>query len=201
MQIALPEMNVAATLILDGERPPSDEQFLAFCEANRDLRIERSAKGEICIVPPAGYESDSRNEEVTVQLGNWSRRTKRGRTSGSSTLFRLPDGSALSPDAAWVSNERRAALPREAGKGFLPLCPEFVIEVMSPADRLPAAQQKMRNWIANGAELGWLIDGDGMRVYVFRQNGEVQIVTGDRIEGEGPVSGFTMDLTAIWAGA
>ena len=176
----------------------SDEQFFALCEANRDLRIEKTAKGEICIVPPAGYESDNRNEEVTVQLGIWSRATKRGRASGSSTLFRLPDGSALSPDAAWVSNQRRAALTRSDRRSFPQLCPEFVIEVMSPTDRLPVAQQKMRNWIANGAELGWLIDGDGMRVYVFRKNGEVRIVTGDHIDGEGPVAGFRLDLTAIW---
>ena len=107
----------------------------------------------------------------------------------------------MSPDAGWISKPRIAALTKEERQGFLRLCPEFVIEVMCPTDRLPSAQQKMRNRIANGVELGWLIDGGGMRVYVFRKNGEGQIVTGDHIDGEGPVEGFRLDLTAIWEGA
>lgn len=198
MQIALPEMNFAATLTLDSENPPSAEQFVAFCEANRDLKLERTPRGEIVIVPPAGGESDYRNAWAISQLVTWARRTGHGKYFGATALFFLADGSALSPDAAWVSRERLSSLSSKQRKSFMPVCPEFVIEVMSPSDRLPAAQQKMRNWIANGVELGWLVDGDSMRVFVYRGSGEVQIVTGDQIEGEGLVSGFTLDLTAIW---
>lgn len=200
MQIALPDMNVAATLILDSENPPSEEQFLAFCEANRDLKIERSPRGEIVIVPPAGGESDYRNADAISQLFSWAKKTKGGRSFGATALFLLPDGSALSPDAAWVSSARLAELTAKQRKSFMPVCPEFVIEVMSPSDRLSTAQHKMRTWISNGVQLGWLIDGDSMRVFVYRQSGEVQIVTGNHVDGEGPVLGFTLDLGGIWEG-
>jgi Uma2 family endonuclease len=200
MQVALPDFNAPATLILDSENPPSDEQFVTFCEANRDLKIERNTRGEIVIVPPAGYESDHRNLNASSQLFAWSRQNKTGRASGSSALFMLPDGSALSPDAAWVSNERLASVNSSERRQFPHVCPEFVIEVLSPSDRLATAQKKMRAWIANGAQLGWLIDGDAMKVYVYRASGEMEIVTGDHIDGEGPVEGFRMDLTSIWEG-
>lgn len=199
MQVALPDSQTA-TLILDPESPPSEEQFLAFCEANPELRVERSAKGEIFIVPPAGGASDYRNADAISQLFVWARHSGRGKGFGATALFLLEDGSALSPDAAWVSAERLSSLTARERAGFLRLCPEFVIEVLSPSDRLPAAQRKMRAWIANGASLGWLIDGDAMRVYVYRQTGEVEIVTGDHIDGEGPVAGFRLDLGSIWEG-
>ena len=172
--------------------------FLAFCELNHDLRVELSVAGDMTFIQPQDMVTAQRDAEVVVQLGTWARVTGGGRSFGSSTVFFLPDGSALSPDAGWISKPRIAALTKEERQGFLRLCPEFVIEVMSPTDRLPVAQQKMRNWIANGAELGWLIDGNGMRVYVFRKNGEVRIVTGDHIDGEGPVEGFRLDLAALW---
>jgi Uma2 family endonuclease len=200
MQVALPDFNAPATLILDSENPPSDEQFATFCEANRDLKIERNTRGEIVIVPPAGGASDYRNADAISQLFSWSRESGKGTGFGATALFLLEDGSALSPDAAWISTERLSGLTPKERAGFLAVCPEFVIEVLSPSDRLVTAQKKMRAWIANGAQLGWLIDGDAMKVYVYRTSGEMEVVTGEYIDGEGPVAGFRMDLTSIWEG-
>ena len=201
MQIALPELHSPATLILDRENGASEEEYLAFCEANPDLRLERTAKGEIVIEPPAGGESDYRSLDAGGQLRDWARSTRTGKAFGSSVEFLLPDGAAFSPDAAWVSNERLGPLSKKQRQQFPRLCPEFVVEVMSPSDRLPAAQRKMIEWLANGVELGWLIDGDARCVYVFRQGCEVQVLSEiDRIEGEGPLAGFVLELGEIWEG-
>ncbi|MGD1069728.1 MAG: Uma2 family endonuclease [Bryobacteraceae bacterium] len=201
MQIALPELKAPATLILDDEKGLSDEQYLRFCKANPDLRLERTAQGEIVIVPPAGGDSDYRCADTIGQLRNWARRDGRGKAFGSSIQFWLPNGAALSPDAAWVSNQRLARLTKKQRGEFLRLAPEFVVEVMSPSDRLAAAQRKMREWLANGVELAWLIHGDARRVYVYRQGCEPQLYSGiETLAGEGPVEGFTLELGEIWAG-
>jgi Uma2 family endonuclease len=200
MQLALPDLDAPATLILDPENRLSDDDYFAFCMANPDLQIERTAQGEIVIVPPAGYESDYDNADCISQLKVWSKRDGRGRVSGCSVRFFLPDGSALSPDVAWLSNERFAGLTKKQRRRFPPVVPEFIVEVMSPSDRLRAAQRKMQQWIDNGVELGWLIDGDSRCVYVYRQGHEMREVRNEnQIEGEGPVEGFVLDLTDIWA--
>ena len=201
MQIALPDTETSVTLIFDREHPLTDDGYFAFCMANPDLNVERMPGGEIVIVPPAGGESDFRSLGAGAALHAWAMRDGRGKPFGSSVQFFLPNGAALSPDAAWVSNERLAVLSKRERQQFLRLIPEFVIEVMSPSDRLSAAQQKMRLWTANGVELGWLIDGDGRRVYVYRGTAERRIVANaDSIGGEGPVDGFLLPLGRIWAG-
>jgi Uma2 family endonuclease len=200
-QIALPELSGPATLILDGEHRLTDDEYWAFCVANPDLKVELTSEGEIVIVPPPGGESDFRNLSVTTSLDLWARQDGRGKAFGPSVQFRLPDGSARSPDAAWVSNDRLARLSKEEKRRFLRLVPEFVVEVMSPSDRLKAAQKKMRLWAANGVELGWLIDGDARRVYVYRGNPEPRIVAdAESIAGEGPIEGFVLQLEEIWEG-
>jgi len=201
MQLILPELDSPATLVLDRKNRLSDDEYFDFCMANPDVRIERTAEGEIVIVPAAGGESDYRNTDVTSQLRQWSKMDRRGRAFGCSVQFILPDGSSLSPDAIWVSNEHIATLTKEQLRRFLPVAPEFVVEVMSPSDRLRAAQRKMRQWMDNGVEFGWLIDGDNQCVYVYRKGSEVQQVSGvTEIAGEGPVEGFVLDLTEIWEG-
>ena len=201
MQIELPELATSATLILGEEDRLNDDQYFAFCAANPDLNVERTAEGEIVIVPPAGGESDYRNAESISDLVQWSRRDKRGRAFGSTVQFMLPDGSGMSPDAAWVSKERIALLSQSERRQFLRLVPEFVIEVRSPSDRLAVVKKKMRQWMANGVELGWLIDGDNKTVYVYRGAEEPIIVeNADSIAGEGPVAGFVLPLTEIWEG-
>jgi Uma2 family endonuclease len=169
--------------------------------ANPDLRIERTAEGEIVIVPPAGGESDNRNVEVAAQLFMCVKKTRLGKVFGPTAQFILPDGAAMSPDAAWVSDEQMGALTKKQRRQFMPVVPEFIVEVMSPSDRLRAAQRKMLQWMSNGVELGWLIDGDNRCVYVYRQGCEMrQVCDVARLEGEGPVAGFVLDLTDIWAG-
>ena len=201
MQIALPELDAPATLVLDRKNRLSDDEYFDFCMANPDLQIERTAQGEIVIVPPAGGDADFRSAEAMAEIREWARRDGRGRWLGSSVQFFLPNGAALSPDAAWVSHERLAGLSKRERAKFLRVVPEFVIEVLSPSDRLRAAQKKMSLWMANGVDLGWLIDGDNRRVYVYRGAAEPRVVADvDSLEGEGPVEGFVMPLDAIWAG-
>ena len=182
-------------------RPVSVQEYLAFCRANPDLNTERTAEGEIVIVPPAGGESSKRSLRVAAQLDRWAQKDARGEAFESSVQFMLPDGSGLSPDAAWVSNEALARLSPQQRREFLALSPEFIVEVRSPSDRLAKDKAKMETWIANGVQLGWLIDADRETVYVYRPQRPVEIRRGiSKIEGEGPVAGFTLALQSIWKG-
>ena len=179
----------------------SDEAFAEFCRANPNLRLERNSEGEIIVMPPAGGESSGRSFDVDLQLGGWAKRDGQGRGFDSSAGFVLPDGSILSPDASWVSYAALNLLTVKQRRGFLPLCPEFVIEVLSPSDRLAGAKEKMQTWIANGAKLGWLIDADAQAVYVYRPNRPARTRRGiTELAGEGPVEGFKLQLAEIWRG-
>ena len=199
--VALPKRALPVMLRFGYTRKVSDEAFLEFCRTNPDIRCERTADGEVVIVPPAGVESSHRSVEVATDLTVWARRVRRGKAFDSSVMFMLPDGSSLSPDASWVSNESLRRLSREQRKEFLRLCPEFVVEVMSPSDRLRAAKEKMEQWIANGCQLGWLIDADRETVYVYRPDQGVATLRGiPELAGDGPVKGFVLPLRSIWAG-
>jgi Uma2 family endonuclease len=199
MQIELPDLDARTRIVLDHQL--SDDEYFHFCQANPDLRIERNAEGEIIIAPPVGGESDYRSADVGSQLKDWAKRDGRGRAFGSSTAFLLPDGSALSPDAAWVSNEKIGRLTKEQRRKFLPLTPEFVAEVLSPNDRLPAAKAKMDEWIANGVQLGWLIEGDARTVHVYRPDREPVKPTGiPALAADAPLQGFVLELEDIWEG-
>jgi Uma2 family endonuclease len=199
--VALPELERPARLVLNVDSPLTDKAYMAFCAANPDLHVERSAEGEILIVPPAGGESSYRSIEVAGELRQWAKVDGRGKVLDSSVQFLLPDGSAMSPDAAWVSTESLQRLTGRQRKQFLALCPEFIVEVLSPSDRLKNAKAKMQRWIANGVQLGWLIDGDAQTVYVYRKGRPVKPRQGvAQIAGEGPVQGFVLRLGSIWKG-
>ncbi len=205
MQLALPEIAFPAVLTFDrdSERRADmldDEKFWALCEANPDTGLERTPQGEVVIVPPAGGESDYRSAETVGQLHAWARRTRKGKVFGSTALFMLPDGSALSPDAAWVSNGRLAELTKAERRRFLRLVPEFVVEVRSPSDRLSTARKKMDQWIANGVELGWLVDGDARCVHVYRPGTGPVVHSGEMLAGEGPLEGLEFWLSELWDG-
>ena len=177
----------------------TDDQFFELCQINSDLRLERNAKGDIIVMPPTGGETSNRNQEVTRQLGNWAKRDGTGAAFDSSAGFRLPNGADRSPDAAWASHQRLAQLTPEQKKKFIPLCPDFVIELLSPTDSLAATQAKMVEYIDNGARLGWLINADARRVYVYRPQSpmeELKDVT--RVSGDPELPGFTLDLEDIW---
>lgn len=198
--VELPE-HETVKLVFDSEYKLSEEDYLKFCRANPSLRCERTAEGEIVIVPPVGGEGAYRSGKAFGQLDRWAEQDGRGRAFDSSVEFLLPDGSALSPDASWVSNESLARLTREQRREFLRLSPEFLIEVMSPSDRLKAAKAKMERWIRNGVELGWLIDADHETVYVYRTGRNPLTRRGlTEIAANSPVKAFVLRLDAIWRG-
>ena len=199
--LIIPDDRLPARLAFP-RRPMSDDEFYEFCTANPDFAFERTAEGEIIIVPPAGWESSYQSGDAYRQLANWAISDRRGKASDSSSEFVLPTGAALSPDAAWVSDRRRMRLSKDQRRKFPPVTPEFIIEVMSPSDRLKDAKKKMEEWMRGGVELGWLIQADRKTVYIYRAGQpEPEKRTGiKKLKGEGPMAGFELDLTDIWAG-
>jgi Uma2 family endonuclease len=183
-------------LVLDP--PVSDAEFEALCRENDNIRLERTKEGAVRMNPPTGGWTGSGNHEIARQLGNWQATHDSGRVFDSSTGFRLPDGSTLSPDASYLSEERLRQLPKGALRGFPCICPDFVIELRSESDALQELKDKMNDWIANGAQLAWLIDPNERQVIVFRPDRSTEVAPGDQIPGEGPVRGFVLDLTRIW---
>jgi Uma2 family endonuclease len=177
----------------------SDDQLLALCALNGDLRIERNAQGDLLIMPPTGYETGDRNAEITMQLRTWAKRDGTGTAVDSSTGFRLPNGAMRAPDGAWIPHARLAAILPEERRKFLPLCPDFVIELRSPTDALRDVRAKMEEYLANGARLGWLIDPDPRHVYVYRSGAPVERLDNpDTISGDPILPGFVLDLREIW---
>ena len=176
----------------------SDEEFYEFCALNEDHRIERTAAGDILIMAPAGGETGNRNVGLVVQLERWSERDGRGVVFDSSTGFRLPNGATRSPDAAWVLRSRLTCLTREQRRRFLPLCPDFLVELTSPTDRLSKVQEKMQEWMSNGAALGWILDADNRQAHIYRAEGVEILDAPERLAGEGLVDGFVLKLAGIW---
>jgi Uma2 family endonuclease len=177
----------------------TDDQFFEFCQLNRDLRIERTAQGELLIMPPTGGETGERNAEITMQLRLWAKRDGTGTTFDSSSGFVFPNGAIRSPDAAWTAHSRLATLTTEQKKKFLPLCPDFALELRSPTDSLVTLQAKMQEYLDNGTLLGWLIDSEQRRVYVYRPQTLVEILENpETVSGDPVLPGFTLDLREIW---
>ena len=194
------EPDMTITLQLRPVVDLSDEVFLALCAQNPDLRLERTAEGEIVVMPPSGGTTGNRNAALTAALHVWSRANGTGSAFDSSTGFRLPNGAIRAPDASWVRAERLDALaPTERDK-FLPLCPDFVVELRSATDRLARLHAKMTEYAAHGARLGWLIDPVERVVYVYRPGRAVVRLFEPRcISGDRELPGFTLDLTEIWS--
>jgi Uma2 family endonuclease len=201
MPLDLYGIDEESTVRIERHRRMSLDEFARFCTANPDWQIEQTADGEIIIMPPAWPESSYDSLEVSAPLRAWAKRDGRGKVFESSAGFELPNGATRSPDAAWVRNQSIAALSAEQRKGFFPLCPDFVVEVQSQSDSLARLKHKMQEWIDNGAQLGWLIQPDAQKVHIYRVGRGPEVRTGiAEIEGEGPVAGFVLDLTSIWAG-
>jgi len=197
--MVLNDIDTESPIRIQPARHMSDDEFYAFCAANPELRIERTAKGEIVIMPGTGFETGDQNAGLTAQLYSWARRDGRGRAVDSGVEYFLPSGAARSPDASWVPRSRLAQLTAEQKKKFLRLCPDFVVELRSPSDRLPSLQAKMREWIENGARLGWLIDPKTRSVYIYRPGQTTErLVNPDRVEGEPPIDGFVLEMADIW---
>jgi Uma2 family endonuclease len=179
--------------------PMSEDEFFEFCGLNQDRRIERTAKGDIVVMPPTGGETGEQDAGLIEQLKAWTRRDGRGRAFSSSTGFTLPNGAVRSPDAGWILRSRWEGISRQERRRFAHITPDFVIELLSPSDRLSEVQEKMSEWIAQGARLGWLIDPDNRRVFIYRPNPPVEVLQNPaHVVGEDPVDGFVLDLKEIW---
>ena len=176
------------------------EQFCAIAAANRDLRLERTCVGELIVNPPTGGESGQRNFSIIGQLANWlEANPELGEGFDSSCGFILPNGAIRSPDASWVRRERWDALTAEQRRGFVPLCPDFVVELRSSSDRLTQLQQKMQEYLENGAILGWLINPQTQQVEIYRPGQEVEILEHPiELSAETVLPGFILNLRRIW---
>lgn len=195
----VPVIGAFAVLRLRPAVELTDDQFFELCQLNRDLRLERTAEGDIIVMPPTGFETGSRNSSITGQLHNWATKDGTGVACDSSTGFKLPNGAERSPDAAWITRERLAQLTPEQKQKFLPLCPDFVIELRSASDKLETLQAKMDEYIENGARLGWLIDPQTRCVHIYRSGAAVETREDvSNISADPELSGFVLDLKEIW---
>jgi Uma2 family endonuclease len=173
----------------------TDEQFYRLCQINQNWQLERTAKGELVIMPPVGGVSGNREAELIADLSIWNRQTGLGKVFSSSTIFRLPNGGDRSPDAAWVSLERWDALTEEDKEKFPPICPDFVIELRSRTDALEPIQEKMQEYLNSGLRLGWLINPQQEQVEIYRCDRSVEIVRLPvSLSGENVLPGFILNL-------
>ncbi|QHG16416.1 Uma2 family endonuclease [Nostoc sp. ATCC 53789] len=176
----------------------TDDQFFEMCQRNRDYRFERTASGELLIMPPTGSDTGNRNFDMVVELGIWNKQTKLGKGFDSSTGFTLPNGSERSPDLSWVKIERWNTLTLEQQEKFAPICPDFVVELRSRTDSLKDLQEKMQEYIENGSQLGWLIDRKNKRVEIYRPGKDVEILDNPAsLSGENILPGFVLNLQQI----
>jgi len=197
MPFLIDEAHLPATLTTG---PMSDEEFSSLCGEHPGLTFETTAEGELVITPQTYTLTGARNNQIAVQLGQWAWEDGSGLSFDSSTGWVLPDSSRRSPDGAWISQARAGQVPENAREGFWHVCPEFVIELRSSSDRLQTLRKKMENWMANGVRLGWLIDPERRAVEIYRPGRHPEILEGiDALPGEGPVSGFTLDLRRVWS--
>ncbi|MCC6539740.1 MAG: Uma2 family endonuclease [Bryobacterales bacterium] len=174
----------------------TDDDFAAICADHPDLSFEMTAEGEIIIMAPAYSFTAARNAKICAALYNWAEQDGQGITFDSSAGFVLPNGARRSPVACWLLASRVAPEDR---KGFLHLCPDFVIELRSDTDRLATLQRKLQEYMANGARLGWLLDPEAKAVEIYRPDGSSERIAGaTRVEGEGPVAGFVLELARVW---
>ncbi|NJM67097.1 MAG: Uma2 family endonuclease [Acaryochloris sp. RU_4_1] len=186
------------TLTLDPVIHLSDEQFYQLCQVNRDIKFERTATGELIIMPPTGGETGKRNLGLSGQLWLWNQQTQQGEGFDSSTCFKLPNGADRSPDAAWVKLERWQVLTPEQRQKFPPLAPDFVMELRSTTDSLVALQKKMQEYLENGVCLGWLINPQDQQVEIYRPGQGVEVLQSPtQLSGEDVLPGFVLDLSKI----
>jgi Uma2 family endonuclease len=191
--IASPSVKVPASLRI------SDEQFLQFVKANADLRMERTAQGELIVMAPTGSEGGSRNVEISTDLTLWNRQARLGIAFDSSTGFRLPNSAIRSPDSSWIANARWETLTPELRKGFAPICPDFVMELASETDDIKDLRAKMQEYLDNGCRLGWLIDPRSQQVEIYRAGKAVEVLKSPQsLSGEEILPGFVLSLGQLF---
>ncbi len=174
-------------------------QFSEFCQANPDLRIERTAVGQVIIMSPTFSDTGNRSGKAFQQLANWADQDGSGETFDSSTGFTLANGATRSPDASWIRGDRWNALTEEQKASFAPICPDFVIELRSSSDSLSSLQDKMQEYLNNGASLGFLIDRKHRKVYRYRLNQAPEILDNpEGVGGDPELPGFVLQMAKIW---
>ena len=177
----------------------TEEQFQLLATANQDLRLERTAAGELIIMPPTGGNTGKRNAQLAAQFVIWNNQTKLGEVFDSSTAFRLPNGADRSPDVSWVKSDRWNQLTPEQQETFPPLCPDFVLELRSRTDTMESLRRKMQEYLANGVRLGWLIDPQNRVVEIYRTQAEVKVLNAPKtLSGEDVLPGFSLNLETVW---
>lgn len=187
------------TIALPAIAPMTRDEFYAFCLANRDLRIERTATGEVIVMPPAFSDTGNRNFNLAAHLWVWTEKDGTGLGFDSSAGFTLPNGATRSPDAAWIKAERWDALTEAEKASFAPICPDFVIELRSASDTLKGLKAKMEEYIENGLLLGWLIDRKNRTVYIYRPDRDPEILENpNRVSGDPELPGFSLPMAKIW---
>ena len=197
MNVALSEADLPVRLRF--ERAVSDDELWRFCSTNEQLRVERDANGELILMSPPGLEGSSSNAGIIAKLFAWAEQDGRGKVFDATGGFTLPDGSVRYPDGAWVSWQRWNALPAAEQKRFGRVVPEFVIELRSETDSLRELKAKMRMWIGNGVELGWLVDPKRKVVEIYRPDEQPEIRDQPTsVQGDGPVAGFELVMARIW---
>lgn len=177
----------------------SDEQFFQLCVRNSDIKFERNANGEIIVMPPTGRETGRRNSDLMIQLGIWNRQTKLGLVFDSSTGYKLLNSANRSPDVSWIKQERWDSLTSEQREKFIPLAPDFALELVSPSDSLVNVRAKMREYLDNGVKLGWLINPKAKQAEIYRLGQDVELLLSPQsISGEDVLPGFVLDLIDIF---
>jgi len=188
----------ALTLNLDAIVQLTDEAFYTLCRANPEVKFERTSFGELIIMPPTGGETGNRNIKLAARLENWAEQDCSGIAFDSSTMFQLPNGAYRSPDAAWIVLERWEALSPKQREAFSPICPDFVVELRSPSDSLTTLQNKMQEYMDNGASLGWLLNPQDQQVEIYRQGQDKEVLSNPTsLSGEEVLPGFVLDLRGI----
>jgi Uma2 family endonuclease len=189
----------AITLNLNSIIKLTSEQFYQLCEENPELKLERNANGELIVMPPTGGETGKRNLTAGAQLWTWNEQTELGEAFDSSTGFTLPNKADRSPDVSWVEKSRWEALTPEQKDKFIPLCPDFVIELLSPSDSVKKTQEKMQEYMENGCGLGWLINRKKREVEIYRPGQDVEVLQSPlTLSGENVLPGFVLNLQKIW---
>lgn len=196
MPFVISDDNLPATL---RAQPMTDAEFSAFCAEHPDLNFEMTAEGELIVMAPTHSDTGARSFEIATQLGIWAKRDGQGIGCDSSTGFVLPNGARRSPDASWTAKSRVQQLGPARRNTFWHLCPDFVIELKSESDRLKPLREKMREYLEQGAQLGWLIDPISKTVEIYRPENQLERRADiNQIDGEGPLAGFVLDLTYVW---
>jgi Uma2 family endonuclease len=195
----LDDAYIPAELIALTHRLVTPKQFERLCARYTELRLELTSTGELIVMPGTGAQTGRRNAHLTYQLMAWTEKDETGICFDSSTMFALPNSARRSPDASWVRRERWDSLSHRQKEGFAPICPDFVVELRSPSDRLPVLFNKMSEYMENGASLGWLIDPSTRRVYVYQPDEEVVILENPEIvSGDPLLTGFKLNVRQLW---